>query len=143
MKIAELQELKPPVVPGLYLKLPQLEYITELLEVALGAVGQRWYTLKQAHAKKYGAAEGGVSLATVRNSIAFQPRGGIPDAWHSGVKTWSAETIDEWCQVDDLHLEEYLARHNPRVRVPSRIIESNRRRLMEYTPEQQAEEVEA
>ena len=142
MKIAELQELKPPAVPGLYLKLPQLEYMTELLEVALGSVGQRWYTLRQAHAKKYGAGEGGVSLATIRNSIAMQPRGGIPDAWHSGNKTWAAETIDEWCMVDDLHLEEYLARHNPLVSVPERIRENNRRRLMEYPPEQQAEEAE-
>lgn len=130
------EQLPPPVpapmVPGLYLKLPQLEYITELLEVALGAAGQRWYTLEQAHAKKYGASNGGVSLATVRNSIAMQPRGGIPDGWHSGKKTWSAASIDEWVQVDDLHLEDYLARHNKHVRVPQRIREANKRHVQEY-----------
>ena len=122
------------MLPGIALNLPQLAVIENLLLDALNGTGQRWFTLEQAHVRKHGAIPGGVSLSSVRNSLAMQPRGGIPDGWISGRKVWLAETIAEWCKVDDQHLEEYLAVYAPHLRVPGRIIEANKRHVMEYPP---------
>ncbi|MFZ2635546.1 MAG: hypothetical protein WAX33_04315 [Rectinemataceae bacterium] len=124
--------LPAPMVPGLFLQLPQLAEILGKLDAVIDGTGQRWYTLEQAHTRKYGALHGGVSLATIRNTLAMQPRGGIPDGWQSGRKVWRADTIEEWCLVDDAHLGEYLLKHNPRVSVPKRILEANERHVQEY-----------
>lgn len=133
-QLVDLRELEPetPLLPGIALKLPQLEVIEGLLRDALGKSGQRWYTLDQAYRRKYGSIPGGISKATVRNCIALQPRGGIPDGWSSGRKVWRSETIEEWLEVDDSTLADYLAIHNPGVRVPERIIEANKRHVVEY-----------
>ena len=130
----ELNELSlpSPLLPGIALRLPQLSIIENLLRDALTGVGQRLYTLEQAHTKKYGAIPGGVSLSSIRNCLAMQPRGGIPDGWCSGRKVWYAATIEEWCGVDDQHLEEYLAVYAPHLHVPGRIIEANKRHVIEY-----------
>lgn len=125
--------LPTPLLPGIALRLPQLEVIENLLRAALDGTGQRWYTLEQAHTRKHGSIPGGVSLATVRNSLALQPRGGIPDGWISGRKVWRTETVDEWCKVDDQHLGEYLAVYAPHLRVPGRILEANKRHVSKYT----------
>lgn len=137
----EPTELEPPtpLLPGIAIKLPQLETIEGLLRDALGGVGQRWYTLAQAYRKKYGSIPGGVSISSVRNSSALQPRGGRPDGWSSGRKIWSAQTIEEWCEVDDMHLAEYLAVCNPHVRVPDRIVEANKRHIAEYPADEEVQ----
>jgi len=131
MDYPELEE--KPMMPGLVLKLPQLEVIEQLLHAALDGSGQRWYTLEQAHYKKHGALPGGVSLKTIRNTLALQPRGGLPDGWISGRKAWRAETIEEWYQIDDTNLEAYLRMYAPHLRVPKRIQEANARHAIEYT----------
>jgi len=131
MDYPELEE--KPMMHGLVLKLPQLEVIEQLLHAALDGSGQRWYTLEQAHYKKHGALPGGVSLKTIRNTLALQPRGGLPDGWISGRKAWRAETIEEWCQIDDTNLEAYLRMYAPHLRVPKRIQEANARHAIEYT----------
>lgn len=131
MDLTELME-QNPLLPGIALRLPQLEIIEQLLRAALNGTGQRWYTLEQAHTRKHGAIPGGVSLSTVRNCLALQPRGGIPDGWASGRKVWRADTIEEWCKMDDTTLPEYLAAYAPHLRVPSRIIEANKRHVLEY-----------
>jgi DNA-binding transcriptional MerR regulator len=132
MEYPALEE-QPSMMPGLVLKLPQLEVIEQLLHAALDGSGQRWYTLEQAHYRKHGALPGGVSLKTIRNTLALQPRGGIPDGWISGRKAWRAETIEEWCQIDDSNLEAYLKMYAPHLRVPKRIQEANARHAIEYT----------
>lgn len=117
---------------GIHLHLPQLKRIEEMLSKALaGKPEQAWYTLEQAHARKYGEGKG-VSLQSVRNCLALQPRGGMPDGWQSGRKVWAAASIEEWLLVDDLGLPPYLEKHNPRVRVPERIVLANARHLREY-----------
>jgi hypothetical protein len=63
----------------------------------------------------------------------MQPRGGIPDGWSSGRKVWRSDTTELWCQIDDQHLEEYLAVYAPHLRVPARIVEANKRHVMEYS----------
>lgn len=131
MDYPELEE--KPMMPGLVLKLPQLEVIEQLLHAALDGSGQRWYTLEQAHYKKHGALPGGVSLKTIRNTLALQPRGGLPDGWISGRKAWREETIEEWCQIDDTNLEAYLRMYAPHLRVPKRIQKANARHAIEYT----------
>lgn len=140
-QIIEPKELSlpTPMLPGIALRLPQLEIIENLLRSALDGSGQRWYTLEQAHTRKHGAIPGGVSLNTIRNCLALQPRGGIPDGWSSARKVWNASTIEEWCQVDDQHLAEYLAAYAPHLRVPGRIIEANKRHMMEYPTNKEVE----
>lgn len=133
--------LPSPMLPGIALRLPQLSVIENLLRDALTGAGQRLYTLEQAHVKKYGSIPGGVSISSIRNCLAMQPRGGIPDGWCSGRKVWYAATIDEWCQVDDQHLAEYLAVYAPHLRVPGRIIEANKRHVIEYSANQEQEDL--
>lgn len=139
-EIVTPKEMMPstPMLPGIALQLPQLEVIEKLLRDALTGVGQRFYTLEQAHIRKYGSIPGGVSLSATRNSLAMQPRGGIPDGWGSGRKIWRADTIDEWCKVDDQHLEEYLAVYAPHLHVPQRIKEANSRHVTEYPASEEA-----
>ena len=125
-------EAQNPMIPSIALKLPQLEIIENLLKAALDGTGQRLYTLQQAHARKYGVLPGGVSYSTIGNYLAMQPRGGIPDGWCSGRKVWKADTVEEWCTVDDQKLEEYLACYAPHVGGPTRIKAANKRNLCRY-----------
>jgi len=124
--------LPTPMLPGIALRLPQLEIIENLLRAALDGTGQRWYTLDQGYVRKFGSSPGGISLSSLRNCLAMQPRGGVPDGWISGRKVWRTETIEVWSMVDDQHLEEYLAAYAPHLRVPTRILEANKRHVIEY-----------
>ena len=128
-------EFKPdtPVEnPGILIRLPQLDLIEDMLRAVIDGSGQRWYTLAQAHQRKHGILKGGIAFNTLRNSLALQPKGGIPDAWISGRKVWTSETVEEWCKVNDENLVDYLKKYAPHLRVPSRIIEANKRHLEEY-----------
>ncbi len=120
---------EPPVSIPIYL--PQLASMNNKLDAVLDGTGQRLYTLEQAHGRKYGKTKGGISYSTIKNCPAMQPRGGKPDGWCSGKKVWSVPTVEEWCLVDDLHLGEYLAKYNPNIKVPARIIEANKRHSSE------------
>ena len=113
------------------LYLPQLEKISEMLEAVLeGRPRQAQYTLEQAWKLKYAAVieEGSVSFQTFRRTRAYQPRGGIPDAYSSNRKVWFDSTIQEWLFICDDDLEAYLEIHNPTCEIPERIFESVKRR---------------
>lgn len=118
--------------PGIIIRLPQLDLIENMLRAVIDGSGQRWYTLAQAHQRKHGILKGGISFNTLRNTLAFQPKGGIPDSWISGRKVWSAATVEEWCKVHDENLADYLKKYAPHLRVPSRIVEANKRHREEY-----------
>jgi hypothetical protein len=96
------------------------EDIKNLIQQALEQSGKHyWYTLPQAFRSKFGLD--GVAFSSICNCQALQPRGGIPDAWQSGKKTWTQDTVDEWCKIDDLRLQSYLDRVAPGRRAPARI----------------------
>jgi hypothetical protein len=118
--------------PGILIRLPQLDLIEDMLRAVIDGSGQRWYTLAQAHQRKYGIMKGGIALSTLKNCLAMQPKGGLPDSWISGRKVWSAATVEEWCKVSDENLADYLKIYAPHLRVPARIIESNKRHREEY-----------
>lgn len=65
---------------------------------------QRWYNLKDACAYK------GVTYSTVKASCYRQPLGGRPDALINGRKMWRAESVEEWVEVTDENIEEYICR---------------------------------
>jgi hypothetical protein len=117
----------PVPYPSIVLDLPQLARLERMLEAALeGRGGQAWYTLEQAWRRKFASSagvEGAISLSSIKMDMALQPRGGVPDGWQSNRKVWKEESVEEWCLVDDGHLEEYLKKHNPNRRVPARIKE--------------------
>ena len=64
----------------------------------------RWYTLKAACEYK------GVSYNTVKCSAILQPGCGKPDAIINGRKMWRAESVEEWVEVTDENIEEYISR---------------------------------
>lgn len=112
----------PSAIP---LVLPQLDEIMAKLDAVLaGRLPQAWYTLDQCWRLKFAAhagKEGAIALGTIKNDPALQPRGGIPDDTQSNRKVWSAATVEEWLLVADAGLAAYLARVNPRRKVPDRI----------------------
>jgi hypothetical protein len=118
---------------GLVIELPQLKRIESMLLAVLEErPAQAWYTLEQAWRVKYGSSPKGVSLQTLRNCLALQPKGGLPDGWQSGRKAWTGPTVAEWCLVDDIHLGAYLDRVCPGRRVPTRIQTAVEKHLKEY-----------
>lgn len=111
------------------LDLPQLEEIEKKLDLVLsgsGTVGGKWFTLEQAHAFKFG--KNGPALSTVKNFQALQPRAGVPDDWQQGKRVWKRETIEEWSQVTDSTLGDYLERVAPGKKVPDFIVDSMAKR---------------
>lgn len=70
--------------------------------VAKQLTGPRWYTLQAACEYK------GVTFNTVKLSPLRQPKGGCEDATINGRKMWKASTVEEWCDVTDDNIEDYL-----------------------------------
>lgn len=105
-----------------------LSEIMQLVQaVAHKGYDHYWHTLDQAISTKFGSEDDGISRNTVKNTLALQPRGGIPDGWVSGRKVWTTETIIAWCKVDDCSLQIYLDATCPGRQVPKRIAQSLRR----------------
>lgn len=118
---------------GLLIKLPQLERIESMLAAVIQErPAQAWYTLDQAWREKFGTSPKGISLQTLRNCLALQPKGGLPDGWQSGRKAWTGATVAAWCLVDDTGLAAYLDRECPGRRVPERISAAIEKRRREY-----------
>ena len=118
---------------ALSIKLPQLERIESMLVAVLQEKpAQAWYTLDQAWREKFGSSPKGISLQTLRNCLALQPKGGVPDGWQSGRKAWKGATVAAWCLVDDTGLADYLERVCPGRRVPDRISVAIEKRSQEY-----------
>ena len=78
------------------------EAVKELVAQQLTA--PRWYTLRAACEYK------GVSYNTVKCSAILQPGCGKADAIINGRKMWRAESVEEWVEVTDENIEEYICR---------------------------------
>lgn len=61
-----------------------------------------WYTDEECNRLK-----GGCTLSTYRKIRYYQCKGGIPDAYISGRKVWSRDSVIEWLSVTDNDLPEY------------------------------------
>lgn len=116
---------------GLEISLPELTEIAAKLDAVLeGRTLQEYFTIEQAWRRKLAGQvdEGAISLATLKNTRALQPRGGREDGWISNRRVWRAATIEEWLTVDDDGLADYLTRCGSVARIPDRIIAAVRGR---------------
>lgn len=116
---------------GLEIHLPELSEIVAKLDAVLeGRTLQEFFTIEQAWRRKFAGQvdEGSISLATLKNTRALQPRGGKEDGWISNRRVWRAATVEEWLTVDDDGLADYLTRCGATARVPDRIVEAVRGR---------------
>jgi hypothetical protein len=128
----------PPAQPSapqrFEISLPQLDALQAKLDAILEGRGvQTWYTLEQAWRLKFAGRageEGAISLQSIKNELAFQPRGGLPDTWQSNRKVWLEATIEAWLLVDDAGLAAYLKVTNPRRRIPDRIRDGLKKRVV-------------
>lgn len=79
--------------------------VREMVAAMVQTAGrQRWYNLKDACEYK------GVTYGTVKCDSYRQPLGGRPDALINGRKMWKSESIEEWLDITDENIEEYIAR---------------------------------
>ncbi len=116
----------------MHLDIPELTEIKLMLKELCSTLvtHQEWYNLEQAYRIKYGRLEktmngsavvysfDGPSYNSIKQTLALQPAGGIPDGWGNQRKLWKHETVMEWIKVDDTGLEEYLKKVAPLVKVP-------------------------
>lgn len=81
----------------------ELEEIKNCLQKPV--LEKAWYTAEECWQLK-----GGCALSTFKGNKKYQCKGGIPDAYVGGRKVWNRESVNEWLQVTDDQISEYLRR---------------------------------
>jgi len=75
---------------------------------------QKWVDLQTACEMK------GINFNTVKSVWWRQPRGGQADEIINGRRYWSATTIEEWLQIGDRHIENYIRRNGKEIPADAR-----------------------